>query len=526
MFRANSTIIKAIFWDIDGTLTDDQIHKVKHKLLAKDAYKISESEGMQLNGISDRNTYFYLYNKSPAFQNFYPNVGDYLVACRRFFESHALNSHSQYRIKARQGAIDLVRMLSSLGILQACVTSAPDWQAKLNIAALGISKDMLFIQMLSEGIKPKPHPDLYQLAFEKMSKLFLDLKKSEVLVIEDSISGVLAAKAAGLQVIHCRMNELAPISDKTTYHAFNFSQVKDIIAKQFNLLMDLQISTPSFLSTNPYGMKKYGCTFKERKIMSIKNIIFDMGDVLVENTPSLTPDAFCALGAKRNVIDAVFNDKDLFIQYHKGEISSEKFRAILKQKLYLSDITNDQFDQAWLASITEPKLPSANFAERMAFIEQLRLKGYNIFLLSNNNEIHYINTIKWYGDLLNKAIPIQNQYYSHHIGYLKPEREIFQYVLTKNNLHPNETIFFDDVAEYVCAAKSVGMHAMQFTRVEPMSKIIEIIKNINQCEAKENKMVTSLLQFNHFSKATEKSDLKSTLNSEPVTTSLNYRAKL
>jgi beta-phosphoglucomutase-like phosphatase (HAD superfamily) len=83
--------------------------------------------------------------------------------------------------------------------------SAPDWQAELNIAALGISKNMQFIQMLEDGIKPKPCPDLYQLAYEKMAKLFTDLKKSEILVIEDSISGVTAARVAGLEVIHCRM---------------------------------------------------------------------------------------------------------------------------------------------------------------------------------------------------------------------------------------------------------------------------------------------------------------------------------
>src|ERR1700722_18864704 len=114
--------------------------------------------------------------------------------------------------------------------------------------------------------------------------------------------------------------------------------------------------------------------------MPIKNLIFDMGDVLVKIKPSLTPDAFCALGADRIVVENVFNDKEIFIQYHKGELSSETFRNVLRQRLNLPKITDEQFDLAWLASIIEPKKPSKDFIERLAFIEKLKLQGYNTFL--------------------------------------------------------------------------------------------------------------------------------------------------
>lgn len=44
--------------------------------------------------------------------------------------------------------------------------------------------------------RPKPHPDVYHLAVEKLS-----LKPAEILVVEDSPTGVVAAKEAGLQVV-------------------------------------------------------------------------------------------------------------------------------------------------------------------------------------------------------------------------------------------------------------------------------------------------------------------------------------
>ncbi len=228
--------IKVIFWDIDGTLTDDQIHKVKHRLLAKAAnYEISEFEGMQLNGVADDKTYAYLCNKSVTFQDFYPSVEAYLTACHDFFVCHAAKPDSEYRVKDRQGAITLLHELANLGIEQACVTSAPDWQANANIAALNVSNTMRFIQMLDVGIQPKPSPDLYEFAFNKMVTYFPDLQKSEILVIEDSLSGVSAAQAAGLQVIHCRMAETAPASDKTIYHAFTFAQVYKIMIERFGI---------------------------------------------------------------------------------------------------------------------------------------------------------------------------------------------------------------------------------------------------------------------------------------------------
>lgn len=244
-------MIRVVFWDVDGTLTDDQIHKVKHRFLAgKAGYEISELEGMQLNGVNDERTYDYLCKKSDEFINCYPNKDDYLLACCNFFESHAANPHSDYRVNARNSAVNLVHKLTDTGIYQACVTSAPAWQAELNIQALGIAKHMQFTQMLCDGIRPKPYPDLYQQAFEVMGSILTDLKKSEILVIEDSISGIAAAKAAGLQAVHCRMNELAPVSNQTAWHAFNFERVEKMITEMFDVPLN------NHTETVLYGDKK------------------------------------------------------------------------------------------------------------------------------------------------------------------------------------------------------------------------------------------------------------------------------
>jgi len=229
-------MIKVIFWDIDGTLTDDYIHKAKHLALATRAgYTITSAESMLLNGVNDHQTYLYLCQKSPSFAAYFPQVENYVNACQDFFEKHALDATSDYRIKARVGAIDCLHALHHLNLQQACVTSAPQWQASRNIAALGIEAKLVFIQQLDANLRPKPEPDLYQAAYAKMHKLLPQLQLSEVLVIEDSVSGVRAAVAAGFKVIHCRMNAAAPIAEETEYRAFNYEQVSAILHKHFNL---------------------------------------------------------------------------------------------------------------------------------------------------------------------------------------------------------------------------------------------------------------------------------------------------
>lgn len=47
--------------------------------------------------------------------------------------------------------------------------------------------------------------------------------------------------AAGLQAIHCRMNELAPASDQTSWHAFNFQQVEELMIKQFRVPLSCSV---------------------------------------------------------------------------------------------------------------------------------------------------------------------------------------------------------------------------------------------------------------------------------------------
>lgn len=93
------------------------------------------------------------------------------------------------------GVIDLLNMLARKGIRQAVVSSSSHhwvdgWLEKLAIADY-------FEAVVCRGDAPqiKPAPDLYLTAARR-----LGLEPEECLVVEDSLNGVLSAKAAGMNV--------------------------------------------------------------------------------------------------------------------------------------------------------------------------------------------------------------------------------------------------------------------------------------------------------------------------------------
>jgi putative hydrolase of the HAD superfamily len=83
-------------------------------------------------------------------------------------------------------------------------------------------------------------------------------------------------------------------------------------------------------------------------------------------------------------------------------------------------------------------------------------------MLSNTNEMHIIFYIEYlkqrFGcDLLSELF--DRTFFSHEIGYRKPNREAFDYVLKSEGLKPAETLFIDDLEHNVIGARQTGMQA-------------------------------------------------------------------
>jgi putative hydrolase of the HAD superfamily len=185
----------------------------------------------------------------------------------------------------------------------------------------------------------------------------------------------------------------------------------------------------------------------------IKNIIFDLGGVLLNIDYNLLVKAFANIGLPH--FEDYFTQKsqrDFFDLYEKGLISSEEFRKKIKEKC-AAGTTDAEIDAAWNSMLLDfPK-------HRLELL--LKLKGrYRTFLLSNTNEIH-MNYIHSYLEKAFQMPDFSKHFEKVHLSYnmrmRKPDAEIFQAVLRQNNLEASETLFIDDSVQHVESATKLGI---------------------------------------------------------------------
>lgn len=187
--------------------------------------------------------------------------------------------------------------------------------------------------------------------------------------------------------------------------------------------------------------------------MQIKNIILDLGGVIIDVSYDATANAFKKLGIEN--FDELYSKKkqeNFFDNYEKGIISDDEFRSEIRKHL-VSSITDEQIDEAWNALLFT--VPTA----RMDFLKSLKTT-YRLFLLSNTNNIH----IKAFTKILEKQYGkkvfenlFEKIYFSCRIKKRKPDAEIFNFVMDENKLEKSETIFIDDSIQHVEGAKKIGL---------------------------------------------------------------------
>lgn len=182
----------------------------------------------------------------------------------------------------------------------------------------------------------------------------------------------------------------------------------------------------------------------------IKNLIIDFGGVIINLTRNRCVEAFENFGVP-DVRDRILNSKDLFMQIEMGTISSAEFRDGIRH-LTSQHLTDEQIDAAWIAMLDD--VPPY----KLDLLMELRSK-YNTMLLSNTNEIHWLwaekNSFACNGhhakDFFNKI------YLSYELNMVKPNADIFEYVLKDAGIDPAETLFIDDATANCRTAESLGI---------------------------------------------------------------------
>lgn len=180
----------------------------------------------------------------------------------------------------------------------------------------------------------------------------------------------------------------------------------------------------------------------------VKNVIFDIGNVILK-----------------------FNRDYLLSHFYQGdEYEFLKEKVFYKWEELDEDlITLEDYNKRVLNSLP-PHLHAPamavlnNWEYYMSYVDgivdlirELKLKGYNLYVLSNMTRHFIPNEYRF---------PIFKEFdgivYSAPIGMIKPNPKIFEYVIEKFNLIPKETVFIDDIKENLAAAARFKIKTFHF----------------------------------------------------------------
>jgi HAD superfamily hydrolase (TIGR01509 family) len=182
--------LRAVAWDVDGTLVDSE--PLHHAALLAGSRRwdvdLSDLPGEAFRGIHMGDVWTMLRPRLPeslAQAEWMAAITDHYIDNRR-------------SLAPLPGALETIEALAARNIPQVCVSNSHRRIVEANLDALGIASHMRFLVAIDDVAAGKPDPEPYRRACAK-----LGLEPGAVLAVEDSATGALSAFRAGLPVAFC-----------------------------------------------------------------------------------------------------------------------------------------------------------------------------------------------------------------------------------------------------------------------------------------------------------------------------------
>ncbi len=179
--------------------------------------------------------------------------------------------------------------------------------------------------------------------------------------------------------------------------------------------------------------------------------LFDIGNVILPF--DFTISARRIAGHSRATAEEILAlVSPLTVDFELGRMSVDDFIATASERIGYTG--EPDFFRSAFADIFDPNLPM------VAFVESLKAEGVPLYLLSNTNGIH--------APFFEAAYPVFGLFdggiYSHEVGLMKPDPEIFELAKTTLSLDPARTVYIDDLAANCEAGAAAGFRSVVYAR--------------------------------------------------------------
>jgi len=191
----------------------------------------------------------------------------------------------------------------------------------------------------------------------------------------------------------------------------------------------------------------------------VKNVIFDLGGVVIEWNPDRILDAYYTDPETRAIMKKQMFQHPDWLELDRGTMHETELLERLGIRTGRPAAELNGLFQAVRESLhTKP--------ETVALLEKLHARGVPLYCLSNisSDIFKYLRERHSFWGVF-RGIVISGD-----LKMIKPEPEIFHHLLQRYALQAGETVFIDDNAPNIEAARALGIHTVWF-------------KNAGQCES-------------------------------------------
>lgn len=189
----------------------------------------------------------------------------------------------------------------------------------------------------------------------------------------------------------------------------------------------------------------------QQKTGSIKNVVFDIGNVIVRWAPlEIARLTFSDVETSEQLVKSIFQS-ETWMNLNKGLISEADAKWQYQSSIGLSDLECERL----FYYIKQTQLLIFGSVD---LLKRVKAAGYNVYALTDNVHeiVDHLKSEYTFWPLFDGVIV------SADLGLLKPQAEIYQALLTQNQIEASETVFIDDMPYNVEGAKVVGISAIQF----------------------------------------------------------------
>lgn len=186
--------------------------------------------------------------------------------------------------------------------------------------------------------------------------------------------------------------------------------------------------------------------------MKIKNIMFDLGGVIMTIDQPSAVKRFKEIGLEdaEQRLDP-YTQSGIFGDLEEGKITADEFIRELS-KLCNRQLTFDECKYAWRGYTKEVPL------RNIKVLDKLKSVGYRLILISNTNPfmMSWGMSDSFSGDGRSIADFFDSLYMSFKMKMMKPNRKMFEEIISEESILPEETLFVDDGPANIEMGKSLG----------------------------------------------------------------------